>query len=117
MRVIDRIRVPALILTAEDDPFVPPEPFRDPAVAGNPHVTTVVTRARRPLRLRRARRRRRLRRLLGGARDRQVRAAQLADVTAEVLPSAACAELRALPCLFVLEVDEDVARSLTSARG
>src|SRR5215510_14757058 len=36
MRVIDRIRVPALILTAEDDPFVPSHPFRDPAVAGNP---------------------------------------------------------------------------------
>jgi predicted alpha/beta-fold hydrolase len=43
MRVIDRIRVPALILTAEDDPFVPVEPFRDPAVAGNPHVTVIVT--------------------------------------------------------------------------
>ena len=24
LRVVDRIRVPALILTAEDDPFVPP---------------------------------------------------------------------------------------------
>ncbi len=36
MRVIDRIAIPALILTAADDPFVPPEPFRDPKVAGNP---------------------------------------------------------------------------------
>jgi uncharacterized protein len=44
MRVIDRIRVPALILTAEDDPFVPAAPFREPAVVNNPHVTTVVTR-------------------------------------------------------------------------
>jgi predicted alpha/beta-fold hydrolase len=44
MRVIDRIRVPALILTAEDDPFVPVDPFRDPSVAGNPFVTVVVTR-------------------------------------------------------------------------
>jgi pimeloyl-ACP methyl ester carboxylesterase len=35
MRAIDRIRVPTLILTAENDPFVPPEPFRDAAVAGN----------------------------------------------------------------------------------
>jgi predicted alpha/beta-fold hydrolase len=35
MRVIDRIRIPALIITAEDDPFVPAEPFRDPKVAGN----------------------------------------------------------------------------------
>ena len=37
MRVVDRIRIPALILTAEDDPFVPAAQFRDPAVAGNPH--------------------------------------------------------------------------------
>jgi predicted alpha/beta-fold hydrolase len=43
LRVVDRIRVPTLILTAENDPFVPPEPFRDPAVTGNPHITTVVT--------------------------------------------------------------------------
>jgi len=44
LRVVDRIRVPTLILTAENDPFVPPGPFRDPAVTGNPHITTVVTR-------------------------------------------------------------------------
>jgi uncharacterized protein len=44
MRVIDRIAIPALIVTAEDDPFVPPGPFRDPRVTGNPHITTVVTR-------------------------------------------------------------------------
>jgi predicted alpha/beta-fold hydrolase len=43
MRVIDRIHVPALILTAEDDPFVPAEPFRAPAVIDNPHVTVVIT--------------------------------------------------------------------------
>src|SRR6185503_14954231 len=43
MRVVDRIRVPALIVTAEDDPFVPPQPFRDPAVAGNQSITTIVT--------------------------------------------------------------------------
>jgi predicted alpha/beta-fold hydrolase len=39
MRVIDRISTPALIVTAEDDPFVPPEPFRDPAVTRNPCIT------------------------------------------------------------------------------
>ena len=39
MRVIDRIRVPALIITSEDDPFVPSAPFRDPKVTGNPHIT------------------------------------------------------------------------------
>jgi predicted alpha/beta-fold hydrolase len=44
MRVIDRIRVPALILTAEDDPFVPPDPFRDPRLAANPHLHVVITR-------------------------------------------------------------------------
>ncbi|MEW6320584.1 MAG: alpha/beta fold hydrolase [Acidobacteriota bacterium] len=44
MRVVDRIARPALILTAEDDPFVPAEPFRDPRVTGNPHITTVITR-------------------------------------------------------------------------
>ena len=43
IRVVDRIRVPALILTAEDDPFVPTEPFRDPALTGNPHVNLVIT--------------------------------------------------------------------------
>jgi predicted alpha/beta-fold hydrolase len=43
LRVIDRIRVPALIVTAEDDPFVPSNPFRDPAVTNNPYVTVAVT--------------------------------------------------------------------------
>jgi predicted alpha/beta-fold hydrolase len=43
MRVIHQIRVPTLIITAEDDPFVPPEPFRDPAVTGNPNITVIVT--------------------------------------------------------------------------
>ncbi len=38
MRVIDRIRVPALIITAEDDPFVPSQPFHDPKVTANPHI-------------------------------------------------------------------------------
>ena len=38
MRVIDRISVPALIITSADDPFVPPAPFRDAAVTGNPNI-------------------------------------------------------------------------------
>src|SRR5262245_52881997 len=38
MRVIERIQVPALVITAEDDPFVPADPFRDPKVTGNPHI-------------------------------------------------------------------------------
>jgi predicted alpha/beta-fold hydrolase len=38
MRVIDRIRIPALIITSEDDPFVPSQPFHDPKVTGNPHI-------------------------------------------------------------------------------
>lgn len=45
IRVVNRIRVPTLVLTAEDDPFVPPSPFRDPVVVANPHIATVVTTA------------------------------------------------------------------------
>ena len=44
MRVIDRIRVPALVITAEDDPFVPIGPFRDPRVTSNRHIRIVLTR-------------------------------------------------------------------------
>jgi predicted alpha/beta-fold hydrolase len=43
LRVVDRIAIPTLVLTAEDDPFVPTEPFRDAAVQGNPRITCVVT--------------------------------------------------------------------------
>jgi uncharacterized protein len=43
MRVIDRIRIPALIITAADDPFVPLDAFRDPALTGNPHISLIVT--------------------------------------------------------------------------
>ena len=39
MRVIDRVHVPALIITSEDDPFVPAAPFRDPRVTENPYIT------------------------------------------------------------------------------
>jgi predicted alpha/beta-fold hydrolase len=44
MRVIERVRVPGLIVTAEDDPFVPTAAFRDPKVTGNPHLQVIVTR-------------------------------------------------------------------------
>ncbi len=44
MRVVDRIRLPALVITAEDDPFVPSQPFRDPKVTGNPHIDLRVCR-------------------------------------------------------------------------
>jgi predicted alpha/beta-fold hydrolase len=43
LRVIDRIAVPALVLAAADDPFVPTEPFADPALAGNPHVAVRIS--------------------------------------------------------------------------
>jgi len=38
MRVVDRIALPTLVITAEDDPFVPSEPFRDASVTGNPQI-------------------------------------------------------------------------------
>lgn len=44
MRVVGRISIPALIITAEDDPFVPVEPFRDPLVTSNPNITLRITR-------------------------------------------------------------------------
>ncbi len=44
LRVIERVQIPTLILSAEDDPFVPPEQFGEPAVAANPRVTVQVTR-------------------------------------------------------------------------
>jgi len=44
LRVVDRIRMPTLILTAADDPFVPPSQFDEPAVRRNPNITVVVSR-------------------------------------------------------------------------
>ncbi len=38
MRIIDRVRVPALVITAEDDPFVPSRPFTDPRMSANPYI-------------------------------------------------------------------------------
>jgi len=43
MRVVDRIRVPTLVIAAKDDPFVPAEMFEAPALRRNPCITTVVT--------------------------------------------------------------------------
>jgi len=43
LRVIDKIEIPALIITAADDPFVPADAFRHPSVAANPRVTVVIT--------------------------------------------------------------------------
>ncbi|MEP6719167.1 MAG: alpha/beta fold hydrolase [bacterium] len=41
IRVIDRIRIPTLIIHAEDDPFIPFAPMLDPAVANNPYILLV----------------------------------------------------------------------------
>ena len=43
MRVIDKISIPALIITAADDPFVPPGPFRETAVVTNRNITVQLT--------------------------------------------------------------------------
>jgi predicted alpha/beta-fold hydrolase len=42
-RVISEIRVPTLIITSKDDPFVPFEPFQNPAVRANPRITLIAT--------------------------------------------------------------------------
>ncbi len=41
LRVIDRVAVPAVILTSKDDPVVPFETFESPEVAGNRHIQVV----------------------------------------------------------------------------
>ncbi len=43
MRVIDRIRVPGLLITAEDDPFISAGSYRDPRVTGNPALSVLIT--------------------------------------------------------------------------
>ena len=43
MRIIDRVARPSLILSAADDPFVPPHIFDAPAVKNNPNITTIIT--------------------------------------------------------------------------
>jgi predicted alpha/beta-fold hydrolase len=44
MRVVDRISVPTLVITSEDDPFIAVTPFRDPKVNGNHAITLAITR-------------------------------------------------------------------------
>jgi predicted alpha/beta-fold hydrolase len=43
IRLIDRVAAPTLIISAEDDPFVPGEQFRRPEVAGNPRVRVMLS--------------------------------------------------------------------------
>jgi uncharacterized protein len=43
LRVVDRIAIPTLILSARNDPFVPPEQFLRPEVQGNRHVRVELT--------------------------------------------------------------------------
>ena len=44
LRVIDRIQIPTLVLTADDDPFVPGDQFRTPDWPVNPNVTVRIER-------------------------------------------------------------------------
>ena len=43
LRLIDRIRIPALIISAEDDPFVPASIFDAPELRTNPHIRVEMT--------------------------------------------------------------------------
>jgi predicted alpha/beta-fold hydrolase len=38
-RIVERIHIPALVLTAADDPFVPPAQLEDPALLAHPYLT------------------------------------------------------------------------------
>jgi predicted alpha/beta-fold hydrolase len=42
-RVISEIRVPTLIITSKDDPFVPFEPFQNPVIHANSRITLIAT--------------------------------------------------------------------------
>jgi predicted alpha/beta-fold hydrolase len=44
LRVAAQVKIPLLILTAADDPFVPASQFDDPAVRNNPNITVRVER-------------------------------------------------------------------------
>jgi len=44
IRVVDRIKLPTLIIHAEDDPFIPFAPLRDPAFTTNPNILMIATR-------------------------------------------------------------------------
>ena len=43
VRVIEKISVPTLIITAADDPFVPPGPFKEPVVGRNRNIRLKLT--------------------------------------------------------------------------
>jgi len=43
MRIVDRVAVPALVISSEDDPFVPPTPFHSPVLSANPHIELHLT--------------------------------------------------------------------------
>jgi predicted alpha/beta-fold hydrolase len=43
LRVVSRVAVPALIIVAANDPFVPSDQFLQPDIAANPHITVIVT--------------------------------------------------------------------------
>jgi hypothetical protein len=42
--LLGQIRVPALIITAQDDPFIPFAPFTDPAIEANPYLLLLAPR-------------------------------------------------------------------------
>ena len=44
LQFVGRIRVPTLIIHAEDDPFIPFEPLRHPSLRDNPHVLLLAPR-------------------------------------------------------------------------
>ena len=44
LRVTSRVQVPSLIVSADDDPFVPSDQFGDSSITENPHITVITTR-------------------------------------------------------------------------
>ena len=43
LRVVESISIPTLIVTADDDPFIPTEQFRHPSLAANRMVRVIIT--------------------------------------------------------------------------
>jgi predicted alpha/beta-fold hydrolase len=44
LRIADRVKIPLLVLAAEDDPFVPADQFRRDVIRDNPHIHVEITR-------------------------------------------------------------------------
>ena len=44
LRVIEKIKISTLIITAQDDPLIPFEPFQDAKLTGNPNITLLAPR-------------------------------------------------------------------------